>query len=187
MTEKKPQDVRQLANLVKETLPLTEKRILEAVLKLQSEGKIRLENQPLQFSLKPAIYIKTGRVVWYWVTAAVAVLTAAVVFLVPEAFYPWAYIRNALGAIFVLCLPGYAFIRALFPAREPTKSIEENLDTLERIALSLVMSIVLVMIIGLLLNYTPWGVRLTPIVLSLLIFTFVFATVAVVREYQLAK
>jgi uncharacterized membrane protein len=49
------------------------------------------------------------------------------------------------------------------------------------------MSIALVPIIGLLLNYTPWGIRLTPIILSLLALTIVFATAAVIREYQIKK
>jgi uncharacterized membrane protein len=48
------------------------------------------------------------------------------------------------------------------------------------------MSIALVPIVGLILNYTPWGIRLTPITISLLALTLVFATMAVVREY-LAK
>lgn len=61
---------------------------------------------------------------------------------------------------------------------------EKYLDTIERVALSLGMSIALVPIIGLLLNYTPWGIRLTPIVLSLLALTIVFATAAIIRENQ---
>jgi uncharacterized membrane protein len=48
---------------------------------------------------------------------------------------------------------------------EQIKTSTENLDPIERIALSLGMSIALVPIVGLLLNYTPWGIRLTPIVL----------------------
>jgi uncharacterized membrane protein len=47
------------------------------------------------------------------------------------------------------------------------------------------MSIALVPIIGLLLNYTPWGIRLTPIVLSLTALTIIFATAAIVREHQI--
>jgi uncharacterized membrane protein len=34
------------------------------------------------------------------------------------------------------------------------------------------------------LNYTPWGIRLTPIVLSLVALTAIFATAAVIREHQ---
>ena len=58
------------------------------------------------------------------------------------------------------------------------------METIERLALSIGMSLVLVPIVGLILNYTPWGIRLTPITLSLLALTIVFATAALFREYQ---
>jgi len=61
------------------------------------------------------------------------------------------------------------------------------LDTIERVALSLGTSLALVPIDGLLLNYTPWGIRLTPTVLSLLALTIVFATAAIIRENQATR
>jgi uncharacterized membrane protein len=61
---------------------------------------------------------------------------------------------------------------------------EKNLDTIERIALSVGMSIAIVPMVGLLLYYTPWGIQLTPIVLSLSALTATFATAAVLREHQ---
>jgi len=179
MDERKPQNVKQLIAFVKEQLPLSEEKILSAVLKLQSQGKIKLDNSVLPASPKSTL--------WYWTTIAIATITVAIVFTVPENFYPWSYLRNALGIIFVLWLPGYTFIKALFPTQVSTKASTETLDNIERIALSLGMSIALVPIIGLLLNYTPWGISLTPIVLSLLALTLVFATAAVIREHQIKK
>ena len=184
MNERKPQSVQQLTALVKERLSATEEKILESILKLQSQGTIKLESQPLPASLKLATYLKTSQALWYWVTTAIATITVVIVFTVPEDFYPWSYLRNVLGIIFVLWLPGYTFIKALFPVRMPMKTSTENLETIERIALSLGMSIALVPIVGLLLYYTPLGISVTPIVLSLLALTFVFATVAIAREHQ---
>jgi len=184
MNERKPQSVQQLTALVKERLSATEEKILESILKLQSQGTIKLESQPLPASLKLATYLKTSQALWYWVTTAIATITVAIVFTVPEDFYPWSYLRNVLGIIFVLWLPGYTFIKALYPVRMPIKASTENLETIERIALSLGMSIALVPMIGLLLYYTPLGLSVTPIVLSLLALTFVFATVAIAREHQ---
>jgi uncharacterized membrane protein len=92
--------------------------------------------------------------------------------------------RFALGIIFVLYLPGYTFIKALFPSKVPTKTSSENLDTIERVVLSLGMSLALTPIVGLILNYTPWGITLTPITLSLLALTVIFATAAILREHQ---
>jgi uncharacterized membrane protein len=185
INERQPQNVKQLTMFVKEKLPLTEEKILDAVLKLQSQGKIRLENQPLPASPKLVTYLKTEQALWYWATIATATITAAIVFTVPENLNPLSYVRIVLGTIFILWLPGCTFVRALFPQHEPTKTNAKNLDTIERVALSLGMSLALVPIVGLLLNYTPWGIRLTPIVLSLLALTLVFATTAAVREHGL--
>ena len=185
MNERKPQSVQQLTALVKERLFFAgEERILESILKLQSQGTIKLESQPLPASLKLATYLKTNQALWYWVTMAVAAITVAIVFIIPEDFYPWSYLRNVLGIIFVLWLPGYTSIKALFPVRMPIETSTENLETIVRIALSIGMSIALVPIIGLLLYYTPWGLSVTPIVVSLLALTVILATVAIAREHQ---
>jgi len=85
-------------------------------------------------------------------------------------------VRYVLGAVFVLFLPGYSFIKTLFPTKE--------LDNIERTALSIGTSIALVPIIGLLLNYTAWGIGTTSITLALLALTTILATASIVREYQ---
>jgi uncharacterized membrane protein len=107
------------------------------------------------------------------------------VFIVPEDAFPLVYLRYVLGTIFVLWLLGYAFIKALFPKQLPLRTSDKDLDTIERIALSIGTSIALVPIVDLLLNYTPWGIRLTPIVLSLTALTVTFATAAVLRGHQI--
>ncbi len=90
--------------------------------------------------------------------------------------YPFVYVRYILGSLFVLFLPGYSLIKTLFPIRE--------IDDIERVALSIGTSLAVVPLVGLLLNYTTWGIRLTPITLSILILTVILATTGVIREYQ---
>ena len=75
-------------------------------------------------------------------------------------------LRLILGLPFLLFIPGYVLVFALFPARKTDRGI----DTLERFVLSFGLSIAVVPLIGLLLNYTPWGIRLEPILLSVLLF-----------------
>ena len=101
------------------------------------------------------------------------------VFVVPEDAFPVVYIRYVLGSFFVLFLPGYSLIRALFGSKE--------LDNIERLALSIGLSLALVPLAGLLLNYSPWGIRTTPVTLSLLALTLAFASAAVAREYGIRK
>jgi len=75
-------------------------------------------------------------------------------------------LRLILGLPFLLFIPGYVLVFALFP----TRTTDRGIDTLERVVLSFGLSIAVVPLIGLLLNYTPWGIRLEPILISLLIF-----------------
>jgi hypothetical protein len=184
VNEGKPQTVKQLVTLVEEKLSLSEEKILDAILELQSQGKIRLNNPSQPASPKAETYMRTGKALWYWVTIAIAALTVVTVFTIPEDTYPLSYLRNALGIIFVLWLPGYTCVKALFPVAVPVKTSSENMDSIERAALSLGMSLALTPIVGLILNYTPFGIRLAPITLSLLALTVVFATAGVLREFK---
>ena len=184
ITEKKPDTVQELAKLVKETSSASEKQILDQIIKLQNEGKLSLTQQPQQTPPKLSTYVKSSSTLWYWIALVLTAATAFVVFTIPEDQIPLVYIRYVLGTIFILWLPGYTFIKALFPTQLPIKTTDKNLDNIERVALSIGMSIALVPIVGLLLNYTPWGIRLTPITLSLAALTVAFATAALLRERQ---
>lgn len=182
---KKPTNVQQLIDLTKsETTFTAEKEILEHIIRLQEQGKLKLKEPLTQTPPQLSTYLKTTKATWYWITIILSIATTLTVFTIPENSYPLIYIRNILGTIFVLCLPGYTFIKALFPTHVPIKTATDNLDTIERIALSIGMSLALVPLVGLLLNYTPWGIRLTPIVLSLFALTVIFATAALIREHQ---
>lgn len=87
-------------------------------------------------------------------------------------------IRAVVGFPLVLFLPGYSLVSALFPGKD-------ELDMLERIALSIGLSICIVVFIGLALNYTPWGIRLGPILLALSAFILIFTGVSAVRRMEI--
>ena len=86
-------------------------------------------------------------------------------------------LRIVLGLAFILFLPGYVIVSALFPKAE-------DFDTIERIALSFGISIAVVPLIGLMLNYTPWGIRLGPILASLFILIVSVSIIAWFRRIQ---
>jgi len=171
-----PKTVNELIKLVQPRYPVPEEEILERILHLQSQGKITLKNHQVPVTPLLRSYVFSANASWYWAIIAVAAATTALVFAVPENAIPIVYARYVLGAIFVLFLPGYSLIKALFP--------EKELDNIERVALSIGMSLALVPITGLILNYTPWGIRTTPVTLSLLALTTIFATAAITREHQ---
>ncbi len=90
------------------------------------------------------------------------------------------WIRTVLGLPMVLFFPGYALIAALFPKKD-------DLDGIERVALSFGLSIAVVPLLGLGLNYTPWGIRLIPILITLVIFTLGMCVITIYRRSELPE
>jgi len=89
-------------------------------------------------------------------------------------------VRPVFGILFLLIVPGYLLTAALFPATD-------DIEWIERIALSFGLSIAVVPLIGLGLNYTPFGIRLIPIVIALSIFTCLMGLIAAYRRMSLPK
>ena len=87
-------------------------------------------------------------------------------------------IRAILGLPFVLFFPGYALTAALFPRKD-------DLDPIERIALSLGLSIAVVPLTGFALNQSPWGISLIPILASVTLFIVLTATAGLIRRRML--
>jgi hypothetical protein len=175
-----PKNVKQLLKLTKERLSLKEEEALKHIMQLINDEKIKLKEPPKPTPQSLKTYIGSGEAYWFWTTISLAIATVITVFAIPEDAYPMVYARYVLGSIFVLWLPGFTLIKALFPSKK-------EMDSIERVALSIGLSLAIVPIVGLLLNYTPWGIRLMPITLSLLALTITFATVALIREHQTKK
>jgi uncharacterized membrane protein len=120
-------------------------------------------------------------------------------------------LRIIVGLAFVLFIPGYAFIAALFPEAsegltskrediaKTTVGIDEDedeaegrlrdrsIDGIERVALSFGLSIVIGPLIGLGLNFTPFGIRLVPTLVSLSSFTVLATAIAAHRRWDLPE
>jgi uncharacterized membrane protein len=78
----------------------------------------------------------------------------------------------------VIFAPGYALVAALFPGKE-------DLDWIERLALSLGLGIAVVPLIGLALNFTSSGITLTSIGIATALFTVGTVAVALSRRLGL--
>ncbi len=98
--------------------------------------------------------------------------------LFPAVAFTSGALRIALGLLFALFFPGYTLLSALFPRRS-------SLSGIERIALSFGLSIAITPLIGLILNYTPWGISLYPILISVTIFILAASGAAWYRQQAL--
>lgn len=85
------------------------------------------------------------------------------------------FLRIILVLPLILFIPGYVMLAALFPD-------STDIDAIERIVLSIGTSIVITPLIGLCLNFTSWGIRLDPLIISLTAVIVVLVIIAGIRR-----
>lgn len=110
---------------------------------------------------------------WFWLVFWLTCISTFAIYVVPN-ILPLNILRWVFGSL-LICLPGYATIKLLFPYSE--------LQLYERLALSIALSLVVIPILGFILNFTPWGIRFLPVLESLGSYTIVAAGVAAARGY----
>ena len=114
---------------------------------------------------------RLGDLIWIF---ALGVLLVGVV-LLAEVIPGWAAylapLRIPLGIVYVLFAPGYLLQAALFPRKD-------DLDGVERLGLSLGLSVGLIPLLALLLDRLPWGLHLWPVVIGQGLLVVMLFTVA---------
>lgn len=103
------------------------------------------------------------------------ILLIVVVIVAPSSVW-----RIILGLPLVLFTPGYALMLAIFPGKGRVGGIE-------RVALSFGISVAVVALIMLILNYTPWGFTVESTLYAIASFVFVVSLVALVRRKRLSS
>lgn len=142
-----------------------------------------------------------------FVSLYVVLATAAFVTLEPRE----SGLRLLLGLPLVLIVPGYALVAAIFPGRIRGKEsgeadplttdtaapdraastswlstdVLQGISALERVALSILLSVVAVSTIGLVAAFTPWGITAGSMLVGIGVVTIVGILAAVIRRGQL--
>ena len=111
-----------------------------------------------------------------WLTLLFLVLGTTTTFLVPNLF-PVVIIRWIFSGILLLFIPGFAFVRSLYP-------FDRFIDYWERLALSIGLSIALDILVAFALNFTIWGITLLPVAAGLSIITLTAILVATYRRVR---
>ncbi|HEY95403.1 MAG TPA: DUF1616 domain-containing protein [Dehalococcoidia bacterium] len=95
-------------------------------------------------------------------------------------FLPDNSLRIIPGIPFILFLPGYSLIAALYPRKT-------GISGTERVLWSIGLSIAIVPLIGLCLNLIPPGISLIPVAISVTSFMFIMSVVAWYRRRSLVE
>lgn len=107
-------------------------------------------------------------------------------------------VRVALAIPLILVAPGYALVAAFYPDEGGEhKSFDERqtglndpvppaqgVDRIERLALSIVFSVVIVPAVALVASASPWGVSVRPVLLGVALVTLICSFVAILTRWR---
>ena len=94
--------------------------------------------------------------------------------------FPSNVIRVIVAIPFLLFFPGYILTAVLYPGKE-------SADNLKRVTLSFGLSIAVIPLIALILNYTAWGITLESSLSSISIFIVIMSGITLVRRKRLPE
>jgi len=122
--------------------------------------------------------------VWEWNLGAYFAIgisiTALIVIAVQPVILPLVILRWLIGSVFVLFIPGFVLTETLFPTGN-------ELGGRERFALSVGLSLGVVALIGLGLTFSPWGVRLVPLLVCLSALSLGLSVASIGRRFRISK
>jgi len=120
-------------------------------------------------------------------------LTLVLCILLATAFATWfpfpgdSVVRPIFAVVFVLFVPGWTLMAALFPETRAESVDDPNDSTrsttgIERIVYSLILSFVVSGLVGITLNFTEYGVRRLPVLTGIVGITLLLVGIAVLRR-----
>jgi hypothetical protein len=146
-------------------------RIISEIIRIQTDKKI-LIREPIPYKRFPD-YLLSPISISFWEVALVTLASLGLIF----ASSGWAlYFRYVFGGLMVLFLPGYSLVGFIY-------SKKDDLDYLTRVALSFALSLGMATLVGLLLNFTPFGITLFAVAFSLGAVTVGLLLLTALRRY----
>ncbi len=142
---------------------LSEREVLEAVKVLDGEGGLVL--RPRRFESFGGFLLSP-----YWNTSLLIVLAISVsstlLYFIADGL-PWSLLQIVPGLLLIFYLPGHSLLRILLGRRTG--------EPLERIVLEIAASIVIIMLLGLLLNFSGLGLFSSPALASVVVMNILVA------------
>lgn len=162
-----------VTNLQKFDKFLTVEEILDASRRLERRGEINLAEVKISPSfVRDLANIESNAPFWIAIFSCAAILVT--MFVLPQDGM-WFGARQVSIAVFLFVIPGYVMTNA-FIARN-------RLSYVERIAVSVGLSLATVTLVGIVLAYGIAGIRAEPVVISLVALVTVLAFIAAYKEF----
>ncbi|MFW9922796.1 MAG: DUF1616 domain-containing protein [Candidatus Thorarchaeota archaeon] len=184
LTIRHPTTVRALVTILQNDYEKPKNIVLKIIHEMEQNNELFLQ-EPIPEPTIPPQRIRDyffGRNYFsyeFWLVISSIILTFTLVAInVTSGFF--FYLRYVIIVFYLLILPGWTLTAAIFP------ELNDKLRFLERVATAIGLSIVILVLIGIFLNYT---FRFTPMSITavLAVFSIICQGIAIGLRYRLAK
>lgn len=184
LKDQKPQDVRGLVDLVKSKISYPDEKIISVIKNMEYNQELILKEPYIAPTYPPKrlrdyFFARNYFAYEFWIIMVTISLSLTLVLVDVRVGFLF-YTRYVVLCFLMLVISGWALTSIIFP------QLEEKFTFLERVATSFGLSLFIVIIDGLFLNYT---FRFSPksIVISLVVITFVCLVISIVLRLKLGK
>ncbi len=158
--------LKDLVRKLKNDLKISEKEAIEKVYSMYTRSDI--DTMPMARDFVD--YLRTSIAKKYMIIITISII--GLLFINLNVFY---VLRAMFGILLLFYLPGYSLLESLHI------SVSSGL---EKIILSISLSITLLLFIGLLLNYSPWGLNILPLTATITAIIILLVIAALFRNYK---
>ncbi len=157
---------------------------LRIIQDLAHEGKVILNipGGPDEAVMAPVTswsqYLRSTLALDLWLTLLLLGLGILTTFTIPSDLFPLVIFRWIFSGLLLILVPGFAFVRCLFP-------FDRFIDRWERLALSIGLSVALAVLVAFGLNFTYWGITPAPTATGLSLITLASILIATYRRARI--
>ncbi|MHA1245073.1 MAG: DUF1616 domain-containing protein [Candidatus Heimdallarchaeota archaeon] len=179
-----PPDVRTIVELLEKNYDISQEEAIPVLRKMEFATKLTLQEPLPEETIMPKTpreyFLKRNYFsIEFWVSTSIILLVLIFVLIdVTEGFF--FYFRYVVVSFFMLFLSGWSLTSVMFP------SLDDNMRFLERAATAIGLSLFVVIMDGIFLNYT---FRFNPVSIgvSLIIITLICMTISIIFRLKLGR
>src|SRR4030042_1868023 len=160
IVKNRPESTQDLINVVIDETGYDKTQVQNMIINMIENKEISLKNIKENTYFKD--YLFGYELYWFWAMMG-GVLCYIFILVSSNIFVEVNSLKIIFGGLYTIFFPGYALIRALY--------VEDAISIVERTALSVGLSLAITPMISFVLNFSPWGISLHPLVFSLSFFT----------------
>ena len=166
----------ELVEIVVNEMNISEEDAINTIFELEDKEKILFLDIDKHVPDDLQKYLLSSYAYWYWAVITISLLTIFSVFLFQTGTSNLNYARYVLGSVNVLFLPGYCVVKIVF--------LGEDITTNRQILYSIGVSVSLISILGLIMNYSPWGLHPAPLAIIEFLVILALSTIGIIREFN---